>query len=83
MKAVLSMGWQLICFRAGPDALPYAPRLLLPLLALNLLLSFALQSLAGDGMDKPVVTLSAMAMGAEAVWLAFLLHRRDWINRWV
>ncbi|MEK6789956.1 MAG: hypothetical protein AABY68_13525 [Pseudomonadota bacterium] len=83
MKAVLSMGWQLICFRAGPDALPYAPRLLLPLLALNLLLSFALQSLAGEGMDKPVVALSAMAMGAEAVWLAFLLHRRDWINRWV
>lgn len=83
MKAVLSMGWDLICFRTGPDALPYAPRMLLPLLGLNLLLSFALQSLAGEGMDKPVVALSAMAMGAEAIWLAYLLHRRNWINRWV
>lgn len=83
MNSVLSMGWQLICFRIGPDALPYAPRLLLPLLAVNLLLSFALQALAGEGASKPVVELSAMAMGAEALWLAYLLQRRGWINRWV
>jgi hypothetical protein len=84
MKAVLSMGWQVICFRSGPDALPYAPRLLLPLVALNLLISWVLQTLGGDGnTDKPIVALSAMAMGAEALWLAFLLQRREWINRWV
>ena len=79
MKSVLSMGWQIICFRAGPDALPYVPRLLLPLVAINLLLSFALQTLGGESnADKPIVALSAMAMGAEALWLGFLLQQRQW-----
>lgn len=84
MKSVLSMGWQIICFRAGPDALPYVPRLLLPLVAINLLLSFALQTLGGESnADKPIVALSAMAVGAEALWLGFLLQQRQWSSRWV
>ncbi|WP_156873882.1 hypothetical protein [Perlucidibaca piscinae] len=83
MKAILSMGWQLICFRAGPEALPYAPRLILPLVILNLLLGVALQQLAGSGFDKPVLQLSAMALAAEAGWLWLLLQRRGWHNRWV
>lgn len=83
MKAILSMGWQLICFRAGPEALPYAPRLILPLVILNLLLGVVLQQLAGSGFDKPVLQLSAMALAAEAGWLWLLLQRRGWQNRWV
>lgn len=82
MNAVLSMGWSLLTFRAGPDALPFAPRLIIPLVALNLVISFAIQSLAGSGMDKPVLQLSAMALAAEAFWLIFCLQRRGWRNRW-
>ena len=83
MKAVLSMGWPLLTFRVGPEALPYAPRLILPLVLLNLALSFGMQTLAGSEMDKPVLQLSAMALAAEALWLAFCLQRRGWQNRWV
>jgi hypothetical protein len=82
MKAFLSMGWALLTFRAGPDALPYAPRLIVPLLLLNLAISFGIQSIADSGMEKPVLQLSAMALAAEAFWLAFCLQRRGWINRW-
>ncbi len=83
MKAVLSMGWQLICFRAGPSALPYQPRLILPLVIINLVVSFLIQQLADSGMDRPVLQLSVMALAAEAAWLWLLLRRRDWSNRWV
>ncbi|PQA50062.1 hypothetical protein [Amnimonas aquatica] len=83
MKAFLSTGWSLITFRAGPDALPYAPRMILPLVVLNLALGFVIQAVAGSGMDKPVVQLSAMALAAEALWLWLLLRRRGWDNRWV
>lgn len=82
MKAVLSMAWQLVSFRAGPSALPYQHRLVLPLVILNLLLSFAVQQLADSGMDKPVLQLSALALAAEAAWVWLLLRRRDWSNRW-
>lgn len=82
MKAVLSMGWSLLTFRAGPDALPYAPRLIVPLLLLNLAISFGIQSLSDSGLDKPVLQLSAMALAAEAFWLMFCLQRRGWRNRW-
>ncbi len=83
MKTVLSMGWQLISFRAGPAALPYAPRLILPLMFLNLALSFLLQQLADSAMERPVLQLSAMALAAEAGWLWLLLQRRGWQSRWV
>ena len=82
MKAVLTMSWSLLTFRAGPDALPYAPRLIVPLLLLNLALSYGVQSIADSGMDKPVLQLSAMALAAEAFWLMFCLQRRGWRNRW-
>lgn len=83
MKAVLSMGWQLICFRAGPAALPYAPRLLLPLVVINLALSFLVQHLADSGTDRPVLQLSLMVLVAEAGWVWLLLQRRGWESRWV
>lgn len=83
MKAVLSMGWQLISFRAGPAALPYAPRMLLPLVVINLVLSFLLQQLADSGMNRPVLQLSAMALAADAGWVWLLLRRRGWDSRWM
>ncbi len=83
MKAVLSMGWQLIRFRAGPADLPYLPRLVLALVALNLMLSFIVQQIADSGMDKPVIQLSALALAVEAGWTWLLLRRRDLGNRWV
>lgn len=83
MKAVLSMGWSLITFRAGPEALPYLPRLVLPLLMFNLAISLVVQSLAGGDSEQPVLQLSAMALVAEAVWVWWLLQRRGWQNRWV
>ncbi|MEL0027426.1 MAG: hypothetical protein VW625_01975 [Perlucidibaca sp.] len=83
MKAVLSMGWQLVRFRATPSDLPYQPGSVLPLMLLNLLLSLVVQLLADSSMEKPVVQLSALALVVEAGWLWLLLQRRGWANRWV
>lgn len=83
MKAVLSMGWPLILFRAGAEALPYAPRAVLPLLVLNLLVSAGIQQLADPGLEKPVLSLSALALVAEAAWLGLILRRAAVIHRWV
>lgn len=83
MKSVLSMGWQLICFRVGPEALPYRPNLVLPLILLNLAISLGLQELSHSGMDRPVLQLSLMALMAEALWLWLWLRRRGWQARWV
>lgn len=82
MKSFLSMGWQLICFRIGPESLPYRPRLILPLIVFNLLISLGMQTLAQSGMDKPVLQLSVMALVAEALWLWLLLRRLGWQARW-
>lgn len=83
MKAVLSMGWALVSFRAGPEALPYSPQRVLPLVLFNLALSAAIQLVSESNMARPVVQLSALALAAEAVWLWWLLRRRGQGNRWV
>lgn len=83
MKAVLSMGWALVSFRSGPEALPYAPQRVLPLVLVNLLLSALIQMVSESEMARPVVQLSALALAAEALWLWLLLRRRDQLNRWV
>ena len=82
MKAVLSMGWPLILMRVGPADVPHAPRVLPLLLLLNLGLSAVIQQFADSGLDRPVLTLSAIALAAEALWVRVLLARRDAVNRW-
>lgn len=83
MKAVLSMGWQLICFRVGPSGLPYQPRLILPLLLANLALSLLVQQIGGGSMERPVLQISAIGLAAEGAWLWWLVRSRDLGNRWV
>lgn len=83
MNAFLSMAWRLVSFRAGPESLPYQPRMVPVLLLFNLLLSVAVQQLADADKVQSVLLLSALSLAVEAFWLAFLLLRRGWRNRWV
>lgn len=83
MNAFLSMAWRLVSFRTGPECLPYQPRWLPVLLVLNLLLTALVQQFTDDGMGRPVLLVSALSLAIEAFWLAFLLQRRGWRNRWI
>lgn len=83
MKAVLSMAWPVLTFRAGPEDLPYAPRALPLLVIFNLLVSYTAQQLNESAQAQPVLQLSMMALMCEAAWLSFCLRQRQWLNRWV
>ncbi|MDP1541415.1 MAG: hypothetical protein U0998_12500 [Moraxellaceae bacterium] len=83
MKAVLSMGWQVMLFRARPDDIPYAPKLIWPLVFINVALSLMIQQVSDPGMDKPILQLALMSLAVEAVWVYFMLSRRQWQVRWV
>lgn len=83
MKALFSMAWPLLSFRAGPEDLPYAPRLLGVLLMLNLAVSFLAMQLSESSQQQPVLQLSALALLCEAAWLSFCLRQRQWLNRWM
>ncbi len=83
MKAVLSMGWQVLLFRARPEDIPYAPRLIWPLLIFNIGLSLLIQQMSDSGMDKPILQLAVLSLVVEAAWVYGMLARRGWQMRWV
>lgn len=83
MKSVLSMGWQLLLFRARPEDVPFQPRALGGLVVLNVLLSLLIQQVSEEAAGKPVLQLALLSLLVEAGWLYLLLQRRAWQARWV
>lgn len=83
MKSVLSMGWQLLLFRARPEDIPFQPRLVWLLVAINVGLSLLIQQISEDAAGKPVLQLAVMGLVVEAAWLFLLLQRRRWQARFV
>ena len=83
MKAVLSMGWQVMLFRARPEDIPYAPKFIWPLVLFNVALSLMIQQVSDPGMEKPILQLALRSLSVEAAWVYLLLSRRQWQMRWV
>ena len=81
MKALLQLFWQILCFKRGPEDVPYAPNLLWLLLIINLTISITAQSIGRPNQFNIAVTLPIIALGVESLCIFSLLHLKKLSNR--
>lgn len=81
MKALLQLFWQILCFKRGPEDVPYAPNLLWLLIVVNLTISISAQSLGRPNQFNIAITLPIISLCVEALVIFSLLQLKQLANR--
>ena len=81
MKALLQLFWQILCFKRGPEDVPYARNLLWLLIVINLTISITCQAIGRPSQFNIAVTLPIIALCVEALFVFSLLRLKQLSNR--
>ncbi|PTQ89971.1 hypothetical protein [Agitococcus lubricus] len=83
MQPLLTLFWQVLSFRLGPEDVPYHRALLLLLLAINLTVTAGGQYLSHPNDASRAVLLPIIALSVECMVLALLLQFKQLTARFV